>query len=41
MIGVKRIFDFLKSRGARMSCPFCGCNLAAVTLPVGDEEPKF
>jgi hypothetical protein len=21
----KRIFDFLESRGARMSCPFCGC----------------
>lgn len=24
VIEVKRIFDFLKSRGARMSCPFCG-----------------
>ena len=24
MIRVKRIFDFLKSREARMSCPFCG-----------------
>jgi len=21
---VKSIFDFLRSRGARMSCPFCG-----------------
>jgi hypothetical protein len=24
VIEAKRIFDFLKSRGARMSCPFCG-----------------
>ena len=24
LIRVKRIFDFLKSREARMSCPFCG-----------------
>jgi predicted RNA-binding Zn-ribbon protein involved in translation (DUF1610 family) len=24
VIRTKRIFDFLNSRGARMSCPFCG-----------------
>lgn len=24
VIRAKRIFDFLNSRGARMSCPFCG-----------------
>jgi hypothetical protein len=24
VVRAKRIFDFLKSRGARMSCPFCG-----------------
>jgi predicted RNA-binding Zn-ribbon protein involved in translation (DUF1610 family) len=23
-IPAKRIFDFLRSRGARMACPFCG-----------------
>ena len=30
-----------RTRVAAMNCPFCGCNLAAVTQPVGDEEPKF
>jgi hypothetical protein len=24
VISAKRIFDFLQSRNARMSCPFCG-----------------
>ncbi len=30
-----------RMRVAAMSCPFCGCNLAAIGAPIGDEEPKF
>jgi hypothetical protein len=30
-----------RGRVAAMSCPFCGCNLAAVSAPIGDDEPKF
>ncbi|MBI3503377.1 MAG: hypothetical protein HY059_00945, partial [Proteobacteria bacterium] len=30
-----------RAQVAAMSCPFCGCNLAAVSAQIDGEPPKF